>query len=125
MNEGKLDGLINRVDGFLFWKDQIAYIGNMPEVQQTVHKGTTPEVLQIGEMPPVDVLGERSERYYLKLVVRYQIPGIPVFRYTSLLYLEYDQARHCWEQAETIPGRYRSFGRVGTGDVNVIRLAFD
>ena len=124
VNKGKLDALINRVDGFLFWKGQIAFIGNMPGIRQRVSPDLEPEALQIGAIPPVEPFEEISGPCYLKLAVQYHIPGIPFFRYTSLLYLENSPARLSWHQVDNIPAKYRSLGRAGIGDVDIVRLDF-
>jgi hypothetical protein len=124
VNKGKADAFISRIDGFLFWKGQIAYIGNMPEVRQMISKGAVPEGLTIEGIPSIEPLGAMSEPYYLKLAVRYQMPGFPVFRYTSLLYLEFSPARFSWKQVKSIPAKYRSLGNLGVGKVNVIQLNY-
>jgi hypothetical protein len=122
VNHGKGDALINRVDGFLFSKGEIAYIGNMPTIQQRVGAGAAPKVLQIGAIPTVETMGLRREPWYLKLIIRYQSPGVPVFRYTSLLYLEISPDSFSWQHVEHIPAKYRALGSAGVGNVNVRRL---
>lgn len=124
VNSGKADALINRIDGFLFSNGEIAYIGNMPRIQQRVSVGEDSKVLQMGAMPAIETVGLRGEPWYLKLAVRYQIPGIPIFRYTSLLYLEIRQGSFSWQQVDSIPARYRALGSAGVGDVHVIKLEF-
>jgi hypothetical protein len=123
-NKGKSDAVIHRMDGFLFWEGKIAYVENMPKVRETVGKGLDMVLLQAPTIPLAKGFGKTNKPGYFKLIVRYQIPWFPIFRYTSLLFLKYNASDLTWEQTESIPSRYRSLGKAGVGDVDLIQLDF-
>ena len=124
-NNGRMDALIYRVDGFWFWAGEVALLDNLPAIHQSVEPGTAPVRLQVPDIPsPVEKLGQEGP-WYMKLAVRYGIPGIPVFRYATLLYFRYDRDRQTWTATKTIPPRYRALGNLGIGNVGMIELDFD
>lgn len=60
----------------------------------------------------------------MKLEVHYRIPGIPIFRYITPLYFEYDADRKIWTATENIPAKHRSLGKLATGNIGKIELNF-
>jgi hypothetical protein len=124
-NKGSMDALIYKVDGFWYWAGQVALLANMPEIHQRVGRGATPVRLQIPDIPISDEQAIQQGPCYMKLAVRYRIPGIPIFRYTTPLYFEYDQNRKTWRATKNIPPRYRSLGNLAVGNIRKIELNFD
>lgn len=123
-NTGRMDALICRVDGFWYWAGQVALLSNMPAVFQQVESGAAPVRLQVPDIPgPVGEIAQQGP-WYMKLAVRYRIPGIPIFRYTTLSYFEFDPERQLWAPTENIPPKHRSLGKLGIGNVGKIELSF-
>jgi hypothetical protein len=60
----------------------------------------------------------------MKLALRYKIPGIPIFRYTTPLYFEYDTNSKLWTTTKSIPPKYRALGKIAIGDIGEIQLSF-
>ena len=123
-NEGGIDALIYKIDGFWYWAGQVALLANMPDIHQRVEPGATPVRLQIPDIPIFDKQAIQQGPCYMKLVVRYTIPGISIFRYTKPLYFAYDQDRKIWTATKSIPPRYRSLGNLAVGNVGKIELNF-
>ena len=124
-NKGGMDALIYKVDGFWYWAGQVALLANMPDIHQRVEPGVTPVRLQIPDIPTFDEQTIQQGPCYMKLAVRYRIPGISIFRYTKPLYFEYDQNRKTWATTKNIPPRYRSLGNLAVGNIGKIELNFD
>jgi hypothetical protein len=123
-NTGGVDALVHKVDGFWYWAGQVAFIANMPDVHQRVESGADSVKLDIPDIPiPAKHAVQRSP-FYMKLAVRYRIPGMPVFRYTEPLFFEYDSDLNGWATTESIPLKYRSLGNLTVGDVEQIELSF-
>ena len=123
-NDGGMDALIHRVDGFWYWAGNVASLANFPDIHQRVWAGAEPVKLQIPDIPiPGRQLSQPSE-FYMKLSVRYTIPGIPFFRYTAPLYFQYDSINKMWALTNRIPSKYRSLGKLATGDIEHIELRF-
>ncbi len=123
-NQGGMTALIYKVDGFWYWGGQVALLDNMPSIHQRVEATPTPVRLQVPDIPvPSEKIAQRVP-YYMKLAVRYRIPGIPIFRYTAVSYFEFDPCRQMWARRESIPPQYRSLGNLAMGNVGRIQLAF-
>ena len=123
-NTGKTNALIYRVDGFWYWGGKVSLLGNLPAIRHLVEPGTGPVRLQIPHIPGPGGEIAHEGPWYMKLIVRYGIPGIPVFRYTTTLYFEFDLARKTWTSVDAIPPKYRALGNVGMGNVGKIELDF-
>jgi hypothetical protein len=123
-NQGGMTALIHRVDGFWYWGGQVALLDNMPSIHQRLEATKIPVRLQIPDIPGPSEKMTRGAPCYMKLIVRYIIPGIPIFRYTAVSYFEWDSSRQLWAQRRTIPPRYRSLGNLGMGNVGRIQLKF-
>ncbi len=123
-NTGGIDALIHKVDGFWYWAGQVALLANMPGIHQRVRAGSGPVKLQIPDipLPGREILDQRA--CYMKLAVRYRIPGVPIFRYTSPLYFAYDPSQKVWTSAKSIPPKYRALGKVPLGNIDEIALDF-
>lgn len=123
-NKGGMNALIYRVDGFWFWAGQVAFLSNLPAICQQVETGAAPVGLQVPDIPaPTGKIAQQGP-WYMKLAVRYRIPGIPIFRYTTLLFFKFDPKRETWAGTKTIPPKYRSLGNLGMGNVGKIELRF-
>jgi len=123
-NKGGMDALICKVDGFWYWAGQVALLANMPDIHQRVGPGPAPVRLQIPDIP---IFGEQATQQgpcYMKLAVRYRIPNIPIFRYTTRLYFEYDPDRKIWAATKSIPPKYRSLGNLAIGNIGKVELNF-
>ena len=123
-NTGGMDALIYRVDGFWYWAGQVAFLANMPGIHQRVGPGVGSVRLQIPDIPSPDEQAAQQIPVYMKLVVRYGMPGIPVFRYRRLLYFEYNPRLKTWATTQSIPPKYRALGGLTTGNVGQIKLRF-
>ncbi|MGD8513713.1 MAG: hypothetical protein PVG85_07150 [Deltaproteobacteria bacterium] len=123
-NQGGMDALIYRVDGFWYWGGQVALLHNMPAICQQVEATATPVRLQLPSIPTPSEEIAQKDPCYMKLAVRYKIPGIPTFRYTSSWYFEFDPQRQIWESRKSIPPKYRSLGNLAMGNVGRIELEF-
>ena len=123
-NSGHMDALIYRVDAFWYWGDKVAVLGNMPHIQQRLKRGDTPLRLHLPVVPVHDLGISNKTPLYMKLVVRYTIPRIPVFRYTTLMYFKCDPDHKRWAPTKTIPPRYRALGQLTTGNVAEIKARF-
>jgi hypothetical protein len=123
-NTGGVDALIHKVDGFWYWAGRVAFIANMPDIHQRVVSGAGPVRLEIPEIPIPEGQAAQQRPFYMKLAVRYRIPGLPIFRYTKPLFFEYDPDLKTWEVTESVPLRYRSLGNLTVGNVEQIELSF-
>jgi hypothetical protein len=123
-NTGGVDALIHKVDGFWYWAGNVAFIANMPDVHQEVSPGAHPVRLDIPDIPIPEKHATQRQPFYMKLVVRYIIPGMPIFRYTEPLFFKYDSDLNGWATTENIPVKYRSLGSLTVGDVQPIELNF-
>lgn len=123
-NNGGMDALIYKVDGFWYWAGQVALLANIPDIQQKVGPGTVPVRLQIPDIPIPSEDGFQQGACYMKLAVRYTIPKIPIFRYTTLLYFEYAPSLKVWTATKNIPPKYRAFGKLAMGNIGKIELRF-
>ncbi|UCG80857.1 MAG: hypothetical protein JSV60_00830 [Desulfobacterales bacterium] len=123
-NTGSIDALIHKVNGFWYWAGQVALLANMPGIHQRVKAGSGPVKLQIPDipLPGKQILDQRA--CYMKLAVRYRIPGVPIFRYTTPLYFVYDPSQKIWTSAKSIPPKYRALGKVPLGNIDEIELDF-
>lgn len=123
-NTGGTDALIHKVDAFWYWAGQVAFIANLPDVHQRVGSGGEFVRLDIPDIPIPEMHAMQPTHFYMKLAVRYTIPGMPVFRYTEPLFFEYDSDHKRWATTENIPIKYRSLGNLTVGDVEGIELSF-
>ena len=123
-NKGGMDALIYKVDGFWYWAGQVALLANMPGIHQRVGPGVASVRLDIPDIPLFGEEVTQQSRCYMKLAVRYRIPGIPIFRYTTPLYFEYDFSRKIWAATKSIPPKYRSLGNLAIGNIGTIELSF-
>jgi len=121
-NTGSLEALIYRVDGFWFWGGKVAMLSNMPSIHQQVEPRTDPVRLQIPPIHGPDGDVAREGPWYMRLVVHYGMPHIPVFRYTTVLHFEFDSTHQRWTSVEVIPPKYRALGSLGLGNVGKIEL---
>jgi len=121
-NTGPLDALIYRVDGFWFWGGKVAMLSNMPSIHQEVEPRTDPVRLQIPLIHGPQGEMAREGPWYMRLVVHYGIPRIPVLRYTAVLHFEFDSPHQRWTSVEAIPPKYRALGSLGLGNVGKIEL---
>jgi hypothetical protein len=123
-NQGGMGALIYKVDGFWYWGGQVALLGNMPAIHQHVEATGHPVRLQLPGIPnPSEEVAQKGP-CYMKLAVRYGIPGNPIFRYTAVWYFVFDPIRQAWTPTKTIPPRYRALGNVAMGNVREIELDF-
>jgi hypothetical protein len=123
-NNGGMDALIYKVDGFWYWAGQVALLANMPDIHQRVGSGAAPVKLQIPDIPIFDKQAAQQGACYMKLAVRYMIPGIPIFRYTTPLYFEYAPDLKVWTATKGIPPKYRALGNLAVGNIGKIELSF-
>jgi len=123
-NQGGMDALIYKVDGFWYWGGQVALLHNLPAIYQQVEATATPVRLQLPSIPAPSKEIAQKGPCYMKLALRYGIPGIPIFRYTSSWYFEFDPQRQTWGPRESIPPKYRSLGNLAMGNVGRIELTF-
>ena len=123
-NTGGLDALIHRVDGFWFWSGRVAYIANMPSIHQRVESGSDFVRLDIPNIPVPEEHTPQQGPFYMRLWVRYIIPGMPIFRYAEQLFFKYDPDLNRWTAAKDIPLKYRSLGTLTIGDVDKVKLKF-
>jgi hypothetical protein len=123
-NKGGIDALIYRVDGFWYWAGQVALLANMPGIHQRVRPAAASVRLRIPDIPIHSEQAAQKNGCYMKLVVRYRIPGIPIFRYTTLFYFKYDPSRKIWAVTESIPAKHRSLGNLAIGNIDKIELDF-
>jgi len=121
-NIGSLDALIYRIDGFWFWNGKVAMLKNIPSIHQRVASGMDPVRLKIPPIPGPEGDMIREGPWYMRLVVHYGMPGIPVLRYTTLLHFEFNSTRKAWALVEAIPAKYRALGSLGLGNVGKIEL---
>jgi len=124
-NKGRMDALIHKVDVFWYWAGEVAFLSDMPPMRQKVVPGEVAVRLQIPNLPGLEEKTGPKGPWYMKLAVRYCIPGIPIFRFTTFLYFEFDQKHRKWTPITSIPPRYRALGKVGMGDVGKIELGLD
>jgi hypothetical protein len=124
-NKGGMDALIFKVDGFWYWGGKVALLANMPGIHQRVEPGPAPSRLQIPDIPVPGKQATQPGPCYMKLAVRYTIPGIPIFRYATPFYFEYDPNRKIWAATKSIPPRHRSLGNLAIGNIGEIELDFD
>ncbi|MDY6952203.1 MAG: hypothetical protein SWE60_11870 [Thermodesulfobacteriota bacterium] len=123
-NTGSSDALIYRVDGFWFWGGKVAMLRRIPSINQQVEPGMDPVRLQIPPIPgPQEEMG-REGPWYMRLVIHYGIPHLPVLRYTTLLHFEFDATGQKWASVEAIPPKHRALGSLGLGNVGKIDLDF-
>jgi hypothetical protein len=123
-NGGSLDALIYRVDGFWYWAGNVALLANLPDIHQRVWAGAEPVKLQIPDIPIPGKQPSQPNAFYMKLAVRYTVPGIPIFRYTTPSYFQYDPNDKIWALTNRIPSKYRSLGKLATGNIDQIKLRF-
>jgi hypothetical protein len=124
-NRGRLDAVIHKVDAFWYWAGQVAFLSDMPPIRQQVAAEEGPVRLRVPNLPAPLEKTEPRGPWYMKLAVRYRVPGIPVFRYTSRLYFEFEPKHQEWISIKSIPPKYRALGRIGMGDVEKIELGLD
>jgi hypothetical protein len=96
----------------------------MPGIHQRVEAGADWVRLQIPDIPIPDKQGAIQSVFFMKLAVRYSIPGIPIFRYTAPLYFEYNATNKTWALTKSIPAKYRALGNLAIGNVDQIELSF-
>lgn len=123
-NQGRLEAVIFRVDGFWYWGGQVAMLDNMPRIRQRVSRDGPRVRLQIPDMPFPPEYGIREKNCFMKLVTRYSIPGIPLFRFTTRFYFEYNEEQNAWVATKQIPPKHRALGSLTVGDVGRIELNF-
>jgi len=123
-NEGRLEASIHRVDGFWYGAGQVAMLANIPPIQQVVHKEAGSVRLQIPDMPSPDGYGIHQGACYMKLVIRYTIPGVPIFRFTTPLYFIFDEKQQEWISTGSIPPEHRALGNLAVGNVDKVDLNF-
>jgi hypothetical protein len=123
-NGGRIDALIYRIDGFWYWDGQVALLANMPDIRQRVEAGADSVRLQIPDIPTPGKQTSHQSAFYMKLAVRYRIPGIPIFRYTTPLYFGYDATQKTWASAKSIPPKCRALGKVPLGNIGEIEIGF-
>ena len=123
-NQGRSEAVIFRVDGFWYWGGQVAMLDNMPRIRQRVTKGGSRVKLQIPDMPFPPEYGIRDRSCFMKLVARYSIPGIPLFRFATRFYFKYDEGQNTWVATKQIPPKHRALGSLTVGDVGKIELDF-
>ncbi len=124
VNRGDMNGLICRVDGFWYWAGRVGFLANMPDIRQEIISGDEPSRLKIPQVPsPVGVV-VHNKPCYMKLIIRYQIPGIPIFKYKVNFYFKYDLKKDLWISSKNIPAGFRAFGSLGRGNVERIEVSF-
>jgi hypothetical protein len=123
-NRGDMDALIYRVDGLWYWAGQVALLANIPSIRQRVRPAATSVRLQIPDIPIRSEQAIQKNACYMKLLVRYRIPGIPIFRYTTPLYFKCHPNRKTWDAVKHIPAKHRSLGNLAVGNVGKIELDF-
>lgn len=123
-NDGGMDALVYKVDGFWYWAGQVALLANLPDIHQRVGPGTVPVRLQIPDIPIPTERAFQQRACYMKLAVRYTIPGIPIFRYTTPLYFRYAPSLRVWTPTKSVPPKYRALGNLALGNIGKIELSF-
>ena len=123
-NAGRLGASIHRVDGFWYWAGHVALLVNIPPIQQVVHKGAAPARLQIPDMPAPDDYGIHQGVCYMKLVIRYTIPGVPIFRFTAPVYFKFHEEQQEWIPTGRIPAKHRALGNLPVGNIDKLNLNF-
>jgi hypothetical protein len=123
-NTGRLGASIHRVDGFWYWAGHVAMLANIPPIRQVVDEGAAPARLQIPKMPAPGGYGIHEGPCYMKLVIRYTIPGIPVFRFTVPVYFRFDEKQQEWMPVGRIPAKHRALGNLSAGNVEKLNLNF-
>ena len=123
-NEGGMDALIYKIDGFWYRAGRVAVLANIPEIRQRVEPGGPPVRLQVPDIPVPEEKTTKKTACYMRLAVRYGIPGIPIFRYTVLMYFKYDPNRKIWAATKSIPVKFRSVGNLAVGNIGEIKLSF-
>ena len=123
-NTGRTDALICKVDGFWYWAGRVAFLANMPGIHQRVEAGADSVRLQIPDIPIPGKQITQQSPFFMKLAVRYRIPGIPIFRYTAPLYFEYNATNKTWALTKSIPAKHRALGNLAIGNVDQIELSF-
>ncbi|MBW2565985.1 MAG: hypothetical protein JRE24_03670 [Deltaproteobacteria bacterium] len=123
-NTGSTDALIYKVDGFWYWAGKVAFLTNMPGIHQRVEAGADSVRLQIPDIPIPDKQGVLQSAFFMKLAVRYSIPGMPIFRYTAPLYFKYNSTNKTWALTKSIPAKHRAIGNLAIGNVDQIELSF-
>jgi hypothetical protein len=122
-NTGSSTALIYRVDGFWYWGGEIAMLSNLPSIRQRVESKGDPVRLKIPAIPGPE--RSMAQALYMRLVLRYGMPHIPIFRYMTTLHFEFDFSRRTWLFVEAIPPKYRALGDLGLGNVGSVELEFD
>lgn len=123
-NTGGVDALIHRVDGFWYWSGRVAFIANMPSIHQRVASGADLVRLDIPNIPAPKEHAALQKPFYMRLKVRYVIPGMPMFRYAKEFFFEYDPDLNQWTASEDIPLKYRSLGTLTVGNIEKMKLDF-
>ena len=124
INDGATDALVNRVDGFWYYGGKVAMLANIPAIRQRIEAGQNRVKLDIPKIPPPHEQGLQFSPCFMKLVVRYGMPGIPIFRYAESLHFRYDSGQEAWAYVKSIPPKYRSLGKLAMGNVGKIKLHF-
>jgi len=123
-NHGSIDALIYKIDGFWYWAGKVALLANMPDIHQRVETRGSPIRLQIPDIPIPGEQIPQGSPVYMKLALRYRIPGIWIFRYTAPVYFRYDPTHKIWRLTKSIPPRYRALGNFAMGNIEKIELSF-
>lgn len=122
-NTGASIAEVVRVDAFWYWKSKVGYLVDMPDIAQEVPPQDGQADAQKLAMPdiprPTEICGNLAP-CFMRMVVHYRRPHIPIFRYRLNAYFRFDDEDMVWRLIERMPARYRSMGNMGRGDVEMI-----
>jgi len=122
-NEGASVAEVFRVDTFWYWESKVGYLTDMPDVVEQVppaNEHADSQGTVIPDIPsPTAVCGELAP-CFMRMVIHYDAPHIPIFRYRAIAYFRFDQFGQEWRVVDNMPARYRSLGNLGRGDVEMI-----
>ena len=121
-NIGKTDAVIHHINVFLYHDGRVFFMENMPDIRQVVTPKKHLFRLPIPVIPGPFIRKHGNEPAYMKMSLQYFIPGFPVFRYKTVLYLKYEHEVASWKMVETIPAKYRALGKAVKGDIEPMKL---
>ena len=123
-NPGRTAAFIHKVDIFWFQEGRIIFVKNMPAIHQIVTPGHDRVPLKIPKIPGPSDEKSTLEPSFMKMSIRFHVPWVPVFRYSSDIFFAYDREHKLWTMVENIPARYRSLAGASQGDIHLLSVEF-
>lgn len=121
-NTGKTQATVYQVEAFWYFDNQVFLLRGLPEIQKKIPGRSEPTRLGLAPFPsPIGAMGEQGP-CFMKVVVFYYRPGLPLLRYRALFHFEYDWRHDEWIPVEEIPPKFRALGNVAVGDIGRIDL---